>query len=127
MTRIPPAWEVNGWRIRVTPGKKGPRDKRIWVAGPDGQFCLLSLASLGAITRLWYDNEERLYPRPASGGEFVLAFLRTCCESDLRTACRQYSLKPPSIVTLKELEELRKSDFAICAACWDDLTEKAAR
>jgi len=97
-------WYVNNWGIKIEPGRKGPGDKRIWVASPGGEYCLLSLASLGAVTRLWYDNETRLYPN-GSGGEYVLAFLRDCCERDLRSACRLYKLKPPSIVAAEEVRQ----------------------
>lgn len=100
-------WDVNGWHIRIAQGKKAPGDRRIDVAARDGQYCTLSLAALGAITALWYRNEDLLYPPPAHGGQFVLDFLAECCRSDLETACRQYLLPPPRIrrVDQTDLEE----------------------
>lgn len=94
--KLPSTWEVNGWRLRLDQGRKHADDIRIWVASPGGDFSLLTLASLGAITKLWYENEARLYPNGA-GGEYVLSFLRKCCTADLRTACREYKLRDPQI------------------------------
>lgn len=98
---IPSSWVVNGWHIRLEQGRKGPDDVRIWVASPGGEDCLLSLAALGAITSLWYRNEDRLYPN-GSGGRYVLAFLECCCQSGLESACRIYKLKAPAIERVDE-------------------------
>lgn len=99
---VPSEWEVNGWRVRLDQGRKAPEDVRIWVASPGGDYSLLSLASLGVITRLWFDNEQRLYQPPAKGGYYVLEFLQACCETDLRSACVAYRLREPYIRRLDE-------------------------
>lgn len=95
-------WLVNGWRIRLDKGRKGSGDVRIWVATPGGEDCLMSLAALGAVVSLWYRNEDRLYPKPASGGHYVLAFLEACCQEGLEHACRLYKLKPPIVERVHE-------------------------
>ena len=90
---------VNDWRIRIEPGRKGPEDTRIGVATRGGEYSVMLLASLGAITSLWYQNEERLYPPPRFyGGKKVLYFLEECCTSDLRTACTLHKLPEPRIL-----------------------------
>lgn len=94
-------WEVNRWRIRVEQGRKGPDDRRIWVASPGGAYSLLSLATLGAITRLWFRNEELLYPREwHEGGQRVLRFLTDCCDQGLVRACADHKLSPPDVQRL---------------------------
>lgn len=102
---VPSLWELDGWRIRLEPGRKGEDDVRIWVGTPGGSECLMRLSTLGAIARLWYQNEERLYNKPwQEGGERVLRFLRDCCERDTVSACELHKLKPPRIVQLDQDE-----------------------
>lgn len=97
-------WTVDGWTIRIEPGRKGPGDVRIWVSTPGGEPSLMRLSTLGAVASLWFQNEERLYPPPAAGGEYVLRFLRECCESDLRTACWKYQLRAPHVQRIDDEE-----------------------
>ena len=94
---VPSEWNVDGWRIRLENGQKGPNDVRIWVASPGGDYSLMKLSSLGAVIHLWYDNEDRLYPPPALGGLKVLSFLQACCELGLTRACRLHQLRSPVI------------------------------
>jgi hypothetical protein len=94
-------WEVNRWRIRVEQGRKGPHDRRIWVASPGGEYTLLSLATLGAITALWFRNEALLYPAEwQEGGTRVLRFLSDCCGIGLRQACAAHKLSEPVVKRL---------------------------
>lgn len=95
-------WEIDGWRIKSEQGRKHPDDRKIWVASPGGAYCLLTLASLGAITTLWYYNEEVLYPSPLSGGHFrggemVLDFLRDCVRDGVQMAAEKNQLKTPTV------------------------------
>jgi hypothetical protein len=108
MSNTPPGeWEVSRWRIRVEQGRKGPDDRRIWVASPGGEYTLLTLATLGAITTLWFRNEQILYPPPRYlGGEKVLLFLADCCQFGLRRACVLHSLREPVVRNLHEPEEM---------------------
>lgn len=87
-------WEVDGWRIKTTQGAKGSDDRKVWVASPGGEFHLLSLAALGAITKAWYINEQLLYPRDGQrGGEMVMDFLRNCIDLGLIAAHRRGRFK----------------------------------
>jgi len=92
-------WEVNSWRIKMVQGAKGPGDRKVFVASPGGEQCLLTLASLGAIARAWYINEAIHYDRPGQrGGEMVLDFLRAAASGhSFEDACARYKLSPPDI------------------------------
>lgn len=98
------SWEVNGWRVRTEQGRKGPDDRKVWVASPGGEYCLLSLASLAVIARLWYVNEAIRYYKPTHrGGEMVLDFLADVCRgTSLDDACAKYRLSPPEVINLSE-------------------------
>ena len=103
-------WEIDRWRVKVEQGKKHLQDRKVWVASLGGNYTLLSLSTLGAITTLWYYNEEILYPSPATGGaarggEHVLDFLRDCVELGFRESCGEYKLKKPVIRVIKEQAE----------------------
>ncbi len=105
-------WEIDGWRVKVEQGRKVHMhrdDRKIWVASPGGNYRLLTLASLGVITSLWYRNEELLYPSPATGGRFrggemVLDFLRDCVEVGIEKAAEKNNLRPPRVRRLDETE-----------------------
>jgi len=107
MPDVPPdlvgsEWLIDGWRVRLDKGRKGPGDVRIWVATPGGAYSLMRLAALGAIVSLWYRNEDRVYAEPASGGRYVLSFLEACCQpGGLRAACRLHMLRPPRVRRLR--------------------------
>lgn len=106
-------WEIDGWRIKTTQGKKTdrhPDDRKVWVASPGGDYRLLTLASLGAITRLWVLNEELLYPSASNGGSFrggemVMDFLRDCAVHGVESAAERNYLRPPNIRRLDHIQD----------------------
>ena len=93
------SWEVNGWRVKTEQGEKASDDRKVWVASPGGDYCLLSLAALAVVARLWYVNEAILYYKPTHrGGEMVLDFVADVCRGmPLIEACAKYGLNPPEV------------------------------
>jgi len=96
---VPSEWLVNGWRLHLAQGGKGPKDVVISVASPGGNLVRLSLTSLGAITSLWYRNEDRLYPN-GSGGRMVLSFVVRACQSGIESPPAHFRLPKPVVVWL---------------------------
>lgn len=101
---VPSEWLVNGWRLHLAQGGKGPKDVVISVASPGGNLVRLSLTSLGAITSLWYRNEDRLYPN-GSGGRMVLSYLESACQAGIESAAALYRLPKPVVVRVDPKED----------------------
>ncbi len=66
-----------GVRFRIVPGTKRPGDLRLEWLGNGRYWLPLSYEPVGFLIDFFFENEDRLYPRPTyQGGDYFMAFLR---------------------------------------------------
>lgn len=71
--------------MRVVRGRKSAQDLKLeWLVG--GQWVAVPMAAAALLTDFFYENEDCLYPPPAAGGEYLLAYLRQAAENGWQSA-----------------------------------------
>lgn len=99
----------NGVRFRIVHGTKRPGDLRIEWLGDGGFWVPLSFEPVAFLVDFFFENEDRLYPRPTyQGGDYFMAFLRSSVRHGYRHAWGQVLAEKEQMQQQLDLTEVMR-------------------